>query len=126
MDKFAKLGVEIPANQTITGIIDLGEFKLFAIELPATWAGTSLTFQAKSTNTPEADDQSVDDAENWKNVYDDSGNEVTVTVAANRIVCIDAAALKLAALRYIRIRSGTAAAPVGQNPSKPLKLLVKQ
>lgn len=119
------MGAEIPPNQALTGEIDLGSNKLFAIEFPSTWAGTSITFQAKTQGQPAAGDTSPDDLETWKNVYDDAGTEVTVTCAANRIVGLDATALELSSLRWIRIRSGTSASPVNQNPAKPLKLIVK-
>lgn len=117
------IGVSIPPNESLTGEIDLGTLKLLAIEFPVTWAGTVVTFQAKANRSEDQEDNPA--LQVWKNVYDDSGAEVTVTVGANRIVGIDAAAGKLAALRYLRIRSGTSAAPVGQNPTKQLNLICK-
>lgn len=126
MSKISIIGAEIPNNQALTGEIDLGSFLFFAIELPTTWAGTTITFQSKSSRQPNPGEVEPDDQETWRNVYDDTGTEVSLTVAANRIVSASTAALKLAPLRYIRIRSGTSAAPVNQSPSKPIKLIVKE
>lgn len=92
-----------------------------AIELPATFNATSITFQAKS----ERGNDESDNLETWKNVYDDAGTEVTVTVAGNRIVGLDAVAMELAALRFIRIRAGTSAAPANQSPKKQINLILK-
>lgn len=107
-----------PNISSVTGEIDLESFTLMAIEMPATWTGTTLTFQSKGEKVEGNPD-------GWKDVYDDEGSEVTVTVAQNRIIGINAAALKLGALRYIRIRSGTAASPTQQNALKTLRLILK-
>lgn len=126
MQEVSVIGTEIPNNESRSGEVDLGNHTLAAIEIPATWAGTAITFQSKSTSRPALGDNSNDDLETWKDVYDSGGTELSVTVAANRIVVPTAAvAAALAPLRYIRVRSGTAAAPVNQSPSKPIKLIVK-
>jgi hypothetical protein len=53
--------------------------------------------------------------------------KITMTVAGNRIVVPTAAhAAALAPLRYLRIRNGTSAAPVNQNPTAVIKLIVKR
>ncbi len=123
MAQVGTLGVQIPANQALSGEIDLGSNNLIAIEVPGSWAGGAvITFQAKGT---EVNDE-VSDPEDWNDVYDDTGTEVSVTVAANRVVVIGTVTkAAIGAIRYIRIRSGTAAAPVNQNPARNLRLLVK-
>lgn len=124
---FAVLGSEIPNNQSLTGEFDLAEHDLFAFAIPSTFTGSTLTFQSKTHHQPEAGDLSVDDAEAWRNVHDTSGTEVSITVAANRIV-VPTAAIKeaLAPLRYLRIRCGTSAAPVNQSPTQALKIIAKR
>jgi hypothetical protein len=107
--------VTIPAGAT--GLSNAVELKnqLLAIEMPEEWTGYAvLTFQGSS------------DGIAFKDVYDDYGYEVLVSAPQpNHIVCIDAAILKLAALRYIKIRSGTSAAPVDQVTDRTLKLIGK-
>lgn len=117
------IGREIPNNESLTGEIDLGKFSLVAIELPTNWAGTQITFQAKVVSREDADPNAEEKTEQWRNVYDSAGNELVVTVGANRIVTDIP---ELAPLRYIRIRSGTSTTTVNQSPSKQVRLIVKE
>lgn len=128
MGSLGTIGVQIPANQALSGMIDLGTSRLVAIEMPEAWAGGAvITFQAKAKI--ENDDTigaGEANPEDWDDVYDDAGTEVSITVAANRIVVIGTVTkAAIGALRFIRIRSGTAAAPVNQNPARDIKLIVK-
>lgn len=120
----ASVSVTIPNNEALSSGVDLGNFSLAALEMPEGWAGTQVTFQAKA-KPRDSDHPGVGDPnpEDWDNVYDSAGNEVTVTVAANRVV-VDLP--ELAAIRYLRIRSGTSATPVNQSPSKVIRLLLKE
>lgn len=123
MAQVSVIGVQIPENTSLSGGIDLGTNNLVAIEMPETWTGTSLTFQAKA----EKFDDETTTPEDWDNVYDSAGSELTLTVAAGRIVVPTAAhAAALAPLRFIRLRAGTASAPNDQNPSKEIRLILKQ
>lgn len=123
MAKLGVLGVQVPNNQAVTGMIDLGSHGLLAIEMPESWAGTAITFQAKA----ERSVTSAESTEDWDDVYDDTGTEVSITVAANRVVVIGTVTkAAIGALRFIRIRSGTAASPVNQSPAKDFRLIVKE
>lgn len=114
----------IPPNQALSDGIDLGANTCFAFEMPEAWAGTALTFQSKA-NLQESGSGGT--TEDWDNVYDDNGTELSVTVAADRVVGLrrDQASV-LSGIRFLRIRSGTSAAPVNQNPQRIIKVLVKQ
>lgn len=123
MASVSVIGVQIPANEALTGMIDLGTHNLMAIEMPENYDGTTLTFQSKA----ERSVTSAESTEDWDDVYNDAGTEVSITVAANRIVGLRAdVANALSALRFIRIRSGTSASPQNQNPAVNLRLIVKQ
>lgn len=122
MASMGTIGVQIPPNQAVSGVVDLGANDLIAFEMPESWAGTALTFQSKANNVD--DEQAT--PEDWDDVYDDTGTEVSVTVAAGRIVVVGTATkAAIGALRYLRIRSGTAAAPVNQNPAKEIRIITK-
>jgi hypothetical protein len=110
------IAVPIPAGATgLSGEIEIRRFSLFAVYVPADWiTATAITFQAANTS-----------GGTFFNVYDDAGNEVSVTVAASRAVSLDSVALKLAPFRYIKIRSGTAASAVNQTNSPTLALIAK-
>lgn len=116
------ISTQIPANQSISGGIDIGDAEYIAIEIPDNATATSLTFQAK---TNRFDDENTS-PEDWDNVFDDTGTEVSVTVASNRIVVLGTVTkAALCACRYIRLRSGTSAAPVNVNPGLNLRLILK-
>lgn len=115
------LGTTIPANEALSGVVDLGEKRLIALEMPESWSGTTITFQSKANASDESHP-----VEDWDDVYDDAGNEVSVTVAQNRIVVIGTVTKSaIGALRYLRIRSGTTSAPVNQNPARSIKIIAK-
>lgn len=122
--QYSVIGVQIPPNESLSGGIDLAAHNLFAIEMPEAWAGTTITFQAKASPR-DSDHPGVGDPnpEDWDNVYDSAGNELTVVVAAGRVVTDIP---ELAPLRYIRLRSGTSAAPVNQNPARQIRLICKE
>lgn len=126
MSDYKVMGVEIPNNQAVSGSIDLGSMNIEAIDVPTNWAGTTITFQSKSNRG--SGDGTNSNVEIWRNVYNDAGTEVSVTVAANRIVGISAQVMMdaLHGLRYIRLRSGTSGTPVNQSPAKIVRLICKE
>lgn len=90
----------IEVNQNISGGIDIGAGTVFGIEIPTGFEATVITFQAARSISGT-----------YSNVFDDVGNEVQVAVAAETMVSVDIAALKLAPYRFIKIRAGTSASP---------------
>lgn len=117
------LGVEIPNNESLSGQVDLGNNTLVAIEFPTNWGGgTQCTFQCKVNENEDLNPNSNEKVEQWRNVYDSAGNELVITVGANRVVTDIP---ELAPLRFIRIRSGTSTTPVPTSPSKIVRFLVK-
>ena len=118
------ISTNIPDNEAYSGMVDLGNNSLVAIELPETFNTTTITFQSKAKLTE--DDGTHPAWEDCDNVYDDTGTELSATVAAGRIVGFKAdKASVLAPLRYLRIRSGTSASPVNINPGGVIRFLVK-
>lgn len=121
------LGAQIPANQALSGEIDLGSFNLVALEMPEGWGGSTITFQSKAIPNSATSQSSGAVSEDWDDVYDDTGTEVSITVASNRVVVIGTVTkAAIGACRYIRIRSGTSAAPFNQNPTREIRLIVKE
>ena len=107
-------GVIIANGQSLSAEVDLAGATILAISMPAAFTGTVLTFQAARAT-----------GGTFRNIYDDSGTEVSLTVAADRMVAIDFAALKLAPFRYLKIRSGTAATPTAEGAERTLYLITK-
>lgn len=119
------VSVQIPANQSTSGSVDIGDAEHIAIEIPDTATITSVTFQASPKKFADSDVNGLQN-QDWDNVYDDTGTEVSVTVAAGRIVVLGTVTkAALCACRYIRLRSGTSAAPVNVNPGLNIRLLLK-
>lgn len=103
-------GATIASGQSLSGIVDLGGHALVAIRMPAAWTAAVLTFQA-----------SDDDDDAFTDVYAADGIEVTAQAAASRWIAI--APPDFVSARYLKVRSGTAAAPVNQAAERVLRLV---
>lgn len=94
--------------------VDIGGSELMAIKMPATWVAASITFQGCEVS-----------GGTFYDLYDDAGSEVTATAAQQRTIALDSIAMKIAPLRFIKVRSGTTAAPVNQTADRTLYLISK-
>lgn len=99
---------------TATGqseVLSIGGATLSAVEMPAAWTAANLSFLASMDGT------------NFRPVYGSTGNEVLFTVGAARIVTFDPAFWL--GLQYLKLRSGTNAAPVAQGASRTLRIALQ-
>lgn len=105
----------ITNGQSLSAAIDLKEGELIAFSMPASWTAANLTLQS-----------SKDGGETWQNVYDKSGTEITITVAADRYVVLDSTLTDLLrGVRNLKIRSGTSGAPVNQGAERTIVTMVR-
>ncbi len=104
--------ITIANGQSISGAANLGGLRLFGIVMPAAWTAASITFQ-----------MSADGGSTWNNVYDQNGNEVTVTAGSSRFIALDPATLP--AVQWLQARSGTASSPVNQGADRSLTLVLR-
>lgn len=100
--------VTIASGESLSGVIELRGCSLSKIIMPSTWTAANITFQISCDGTTYAD------------LYDENGNEITLSVAASR-------AYKLPIdlwcdVRWLKIRSGTGAVPVNQAADRILTL----
>jgi hypothetical protein len=100
----------ISSGTSLSPAIDLGPNRTFAVVMPAAWTAAALTFQASIDGT------------NYFNVFDDTGTEVTATVAASQYIVI-ASPAKMLGVRWIKVRSGTSGAPVNQGADRALTIV---
>lgn len=108
--------VTIAAGATgLSGVVDLEDYQLAAIQVPSGWVTANISFQAATASDGT-----------YQDVYNDAGNEVVVTAAASRCIGISTAAAAIAPLRYIKIRSGVTATPVNQTATRTLTLILKR
>ena len=91
-------------------MVYIGHGRLDSITMPAAWTAAGLSFQGTV------------DGVNFFNVFDNAGNEVVVNAAANEQISID----RFEGAVWIKIRSGTNAAPVNQAVAAALTLLVRK
>lgn len=98
----------IANGASLSDAVDITAGLLIAIQMPAAWTAAVLTFQASHDGVTFAD------------VYDSAGAERSVTVAAGRHVTLDTANF---GMRFVKVRSGTAAAPVNQGAQRVLQLV---
>jgi hypothetical protein len=101
----------IASGQSLSGVIALGTKSLVAVDVPPGFTGTALTFQAGAASSGP-----------WRNVYTAAGTELSITVGADRWVVLDPAAFAGAA--YLKVRSGSAAAPSAQAADTTLGLVL--
>jgi hypothetical protein len=101
----------IASGQSLSGPVWVGNHALTALRVPAAWTAAPITFQS-------AIDVS---AGPWFDLYDATGVEVTAAADASRHVPLAVFALR--GLLWLRLRSGTAAAPVNQGADRDLVLV---
>lgn len=101
-------GVTIPnagTEQVLAESVDLRENTLLGIEIPAGFDGTSIKFQGTSAGGTGSDAPAEAD---YLAVYDSSGTEVNLTVAASRYVALTPAhAQALAGLSRVKVVVGS-------------------
>lgn len=101
--------VTIANGASLSNSVDLGGRALSAILMPAAWTAAALTFQASL------------DGVTFFNLLDGAGAEITASAAAGSFIRLSIN--DWLALRYLKIRSGTAAIPVNQGADRILSLV---
>lgn len=109
--------VIIKANESLSNEIDLRETKSAMLYMPSAWTTANITFQAA--------EESILKGGTFLDLYDDAGVEVNIAVAASRAIGIDISALKLLAVQWLMLRSGTTSTPVAQTAARTLYLVTK-
>jgi hypothetical protein len=99
----------IANGASLSAAVFLGAGAPLAVQMPAAFTGTQLTFQTSH------------DGVVYQNMYDDAGSEVIVTVAAGTNCALPASIMT--AWRYVRVRSGTAASPTVEGGARTLYLI---
>lgn len=91
--------IDTAVSTTEFSVVDVQGLVLVAIELPATFAGTTLTFEGDA-----------DGDDTYQSIYDNAGNEVSWTVANSRLVIPTAGSALIAGLVSLKVVSGSAEA----------------
>lgn len=107
----APVTATIANGASLSGVVDLGADRAHRLLIPAGWTAAAITFQASA------------DGATFGDLYDAVG-EITLSstvVAASRSIVLDQAAFY--GIRYLKIRSGTAAAVVAQGAQRDITVV---
>jgi hypothetical protein len=107
---YANFDATIASGASLSGAVDLGMYRMFAIIMPASWTTANLTFQVSADGT------------NYFDLYDDTGTEVMFTAAASRVIQNSNPGRWLA-FRYLKIRSGTSNSAVNQAAGRTITIV---
>lgn len=110
MTNRTSLSADIGSGTALSNAVCVLGYDIVAIQMPAAWTSAVVTFET-----------SMDDS-TYSEVYDDAGNEVSLTVAAGRWVTIPSD-VSLHFGTYIKVRSGTNATPVNQAADRELGVI---
>lgn len=105
-----KVDAVIASGASLSSEINLSGSRLFAINMPASWTTANLTFQGSDRG-----------GGTYNNIYDENGNELTVTAAASQFIILEP--LKFLGLRNLKIRSGTSGLAVNQGADRAITLV---
>lgn len=105
------LSATIANGASLSGAIDLSTQTLLGYVMPAAWTTAGLTFQVSL------------DGVTYVDLYDNAGTEISHVVGASRFVRVSPA--DWVGIKYVKVRSGTAAAPVNQGASRAITLVTK-
>lgn len=107
----------ILAGQNLSSEINISHFKHIGLIMPADWTAANLTLQVAT--------RAEANGGIYMNLFDDGGSEVTLTAAAARAIAVASAQPRLAPWSFLRLRSGTAAAPVNQVSPRIITIVLK-
>lgn len=109
----AQATATIANGASLSGAVDLVDYRPIAVQMPATWTAANLTFQASVDGTT------------YQDVYDDSATELAVGAASARYVALGSAAqLALSGAQYLKVRSGASGSPVNQGGARSVVLVL--
>lgn len=100
--------VTIANGASVSGSVELGGDSIVGVAMPAAWTAAQLGVEASVDGT------------NFSPCYDAAGDELLIAAAASRYIVLAPEMTK--GLRYVRLRSGTVAAPVNQGAAREISL----
>jgi hypothetical protein len=106
------LDFAIADTASLSGALQLNGLMGEAIVMPATWTAAGLSFEA-----------SEEEGGTYRPLADALGVEITLTVAASTRVVLPLGLLR--SHNFIRLRSGTSAAPINQGGDRAITLLAR-
>lgn len=115
-----KATFDVSEDDDMTAAIDLTSRVLVAIHMPAAWTAATLSFVA-SPVSGKSGERVRGIVADFDPVFDASGTELEVTVAANHVIAIPPDATR--GMRFIKLCSGPSTARVAQLADRELVIL---
>lgn len=103
--------VTIANGASLSGALNIDQRNLFALLMPTSWTSAAMTFQGSYDGT------------NYFDLYDETGTEISFTVAASRYVLISSP-IKFLGLKKLKVRSGTSGSAVNQGADRVIGVIV--
>lgn len=113
---FETISFTIASGQSLSDVKDLGGCIPVSIEMPGTWTAAALTFKGSHQNAASVGKLSV--------MRSGTVGELNATVAASDVISLDP--LDFVGVKWLQLRSGTAASAVNQAGDRIIKLTVKR
>lgn len=109
-DPYRTATVTIPAGDSVSGPFDMdGVMQILRIDMPPAWTPAAITFLGAQADHV------------YRDIANDGGDEEKVAVGANKSVGCSPA---LWGVRFARLRSGTAEAPVPQEAARTITVVM--
>ena len=116
MEKLERHRAVISQGDSLSNAFRLGNRKVVGFCIPSNIDdATILTFQTQNPLTGE-----------YANLYDDAGQEVSVSIGTSRNVSVGSASMALAPWEYIKIRLGTSSSPVTATANREIVVIMKE
>ena len=109
------LPILIASGASLSNGALIGDHVLVGIQMPAAWTAASLTFQT-----------SFDAGVNWHDLYDDGGNEVTLSPTSPDGKYLAVSPDPFGGSMFLKVRSGTSGTPVDQAADRSLVLITRK
>lgn len=107
--------LNIAANASVSDAFKLDRNWLISLVMPAAWTAASLTFQGSNEqDTPTT----------WADLYSETGEIVVTSAAASRGIILPPTLVH--GWWWVRLRSGTSAAPVAQLAARQIIVRMRQ
>ena len=112
---FSTHSVTIAESASLSSAADVGEFVITAVSLPSSWDAAPLTFQTSTDGTV------------WKELYFESGGAPYQTASAEASQHVPVPSdHEFKGVRFVKVRSGTAAAAVVQTAARTVVLYARR
>lgn len=98
----------IASGSSLSGAIEIGNAVVAGIQMPSGWDAAALSFQGSM------------DGSTYYDMYDNTGAERSISVAASRVITFDPT--MFLGVKFIKVRSGLTAAAVNQTADRSIVL----